>query len=101
MKTKLFLVLATCSLCLAPLGQAGTNKPIEVVNLDQMREAKALSELPAPLRSFLKSEAGSNYNAADFAKFLKNENINQIQKAPVKEKADSCCKADCSYPGQK
>lgn len=88
MKTKLFLVLATCSLCLAPLGQAGTNKPIEVVKLDQMREAKALSELPAPLRSFLKSEASSNYNAADFAKFLKNENINQIQKTPAKEKSD-------------
>lgn len=88
MKTKLFLVLATCSLCLAPLGQAGTNKPIEVVNLDQMREAKALSELPAPLRSFLKSEAGSNYKAADFAKFLKNENINQIQKAPTIENTD-------------
>lgn len=88
MKTKLFLVLATCSLCLAPLGQAGTNKPIEVVNLDQMREAKALSELPAPLRSFLKSEAGSNYNAADFARFLKKENTNQIQKTPTKEKTD-------------
>lgn len=88
MKTKLFLVLATCSLCLSPWGYAYANRPIEVANLDQMREAKALSELPAPLRSFLKSEAGVQYNAADFVEFLKNESAGQIQKAPVKEKAD-------------
>ena len=43
MKRKLFLVLATCSLGLAPLGYADTSRPIEVVNLDQVREAKALS----------------------------------------------------------
>ena len=71
MKRKLFLVLATCSLCLTPWGYADTNSPIEVANLDQIREAKALSELPAPLRSFLKSEAGSKYEAADFVKFLR------------------------------
>lgn len=88
MKRKLFLVLATCSLCLTPWGYAGTNSPIEVVNLDQVREAKALSELPAPLRSFLKSEAGSKYEAADFVKFLRNEPTSTIQKAPAIENAD-------------
>lgn len=88
MKTKLFLVLATCSLCLAPLGYADTSRPIEVVNLDQVREAKALSELPAPLRSFLKSEAGSKYKAGDFVKFLRNEPASQIQKAPAIENTD-------------
>ncbi len=88
MKTKLFLVLATCSLCLTPWGYAGTNSPIEVANLDQMREAKALSELPAPLRSFLKSDAGSKYKASDFVKFLRNEPTSQIQKAPAIENAD-------------
>ncbi len=88
MKRKLFLVLATCSLCLAPLGYADTSRPIEVVNLDQVREAKALSELPAPLRSFLKSEAGSKYEAADFVKFLRNEPTSQIQKAPAIENTD-------------
>lgn len=88
MKTKLFLVLATCSLCLTPWGYADTNSPIEVANLDQMREAKALSELPAPLRSFLKSEAGSKYEAADFVKFLRNEPTSTIQKAPTIENAD-------------
>lgn len=88
MKTKLFLVLATCSLCLTPWGYADTNSPIEVANLDQMREAKALSELPAPLRSFLKSDAGSKYKAGDFVKFLRNEPTSQIQKAPAIENAD-------------
>lgn len=88
MKRKLFLVLATCSLCLTPWGYAGTNSPIEVANLDQMREAKALSELPAPLRSFLKSDAGSKYKASDFVKFLRNEPTSQIQKAPTIENAD-------------
>ena len=88
MKRKLFLVLATCSLGLAPLGYADTSRPIEVVNLDQVREAKALSELPAPLRSFLKSEAGSKYEAADFVKFLRNEPTSQIQKAPAIENTD-------------
>lgn len=88
MKTKLFLVLATCSLCLTPWGYADTNSPIEVANLDQIREAKALSELPAPLRSFLKSEAGSKYEAADFVKFLRNEPASQIQKAPAIENTD-------------
>ena len=88
MKRKLFLVLATCSLCLAPLGYADTSRPIEVVNLDQVREAKALSELPAPLRSFLKSEAGSKYEAADFVKFLRNEPTSTIQKAPAIENTD-------------
>ena len=88
MKTKLFLVLATCSLCLAPLGYADTSRPIEVVNLDQVREAKALSELPAPLRSFLKSDAGSKYKASDFVKFLRNEPTSQIQKAPAIENTD-------------
>lgn len=73
---------------LAPLGYADTSRPIEVVNLDQVREAKALSELPAPLRSFLKSEAGSKYEAADFVKFLRNEPTSQIQKAPAIENAD-------------
>lgn len=88
MKTKLFLVLATCSLCLAPWGYADTSNPIEVANLDQIREAKALSELPAPLRSFLKSDAGSKYKASDFVKFLRNEPTSQIQKAPTIENAD-------------
>lgn len=88
MKRKLFLVLATCSLCLAPLGYADTSRPIEVVNLDQVREAKALSELPAPLRSFLKSDAGSKYEAADFVKFLRNEPTSTIQKAPAIENTD-------------
>lgn len=88
MKRKLFLVLATCSLCLAPLGYADTSRPIEVVNLDQVREAKALSELPAPLRSFLKSEAGSKYEAADFVKFLRNEPTSTIPKAPAIENTD-------------
>ena len=88
MKRKLFLVLATCSLGLAPLGYADTSRPIEVVNLDQMREAKALSELPAPLRSFLKSDAGSKYKASDFVKFLRNEPTSTIQKAPAIENAD-------------
>lgn len=88
MKTKLFLVLATCSLCLTPWGYADTNSPIEVANLDQVREAKALSELPAPLRSFLKSDAGSKYKASDFVKFLRNEPTSQIQKAPTIENAD-------------
>lgn len=73
---------------LAPLGYADTSRPIEVVNLDQVREAKALSELPAPLRSFLKSEAGSKYEAADFVKFLRNEPASQIQKAPAIENTD-------------
>lgn len=73
---------------LAPLGYADTSRPIEVVNLDQVREAKALSELPAPLRSFLKSDAGSKYEAADFVKFLRNEPTSQIQKAPTIENAD-------------
>ena len=27
--------------------------------------------------------------------------VEDIKPYPVKEKADSCCKADCSYPGQK
>lgn len=88
MKTKLFLVLATCSLCLAPWGYADTSNPIEVANLDQIREAKALSELPASLKSFLKSDAGSKYKATDFVKFLKNEPTNQIQKAPAIENTD-------------
>lgn len=88
MKRKLFLVLATCSLCLTPWGYADTNSPIEVANLDQMREAKALSELPAPLRSFLKSDAGSKYKAGDFVKFLRNEPASQIQKAPAIENTD-------------
>ena len=88
MKTKLFLVLATCSLCLAPWGYADTSNPIEVANLDQIREAKALSELPAPLRSFLKSDAGSKYKATDFVNFLRNEPTSQIQKAPTIENAD-------------
>lgn len=73
---------------LAPLGYADTSRPIEVVNLDQVREAKALSELPAPLRSFLKSDAGSKYEAADFVKFLRNEPTSTIQKAPTIENAD-------------
>lgn len=47
-----------------------------------------MSELPAPLRSFLKSEAGSKYEAADFVKFLRNEPTSQIQKAPAIENAD-------------
>lgn len=47
-----------------------------------------MSELPAPLRSFLKSEAGSKYEAADFVKFLRNEPTSQIQKAPTIENAD-------------
>lgn len=88
MKTKLFLVLATCSLCLAPWGYADTSNPIEVANLDQIREAKALSELPASLRSFLKSDAGSKYKATDFVNFLRNEPTSQIQKAPTIENAD-------------
>lgn len=47
-----------------------------------------MSELPAPLRSFLKSEAGSKYEAADFVKFLRNEPTSTIQKAPTIENAD-------------